>query len=355
MSHMATLPREERGVSSIIAFIIIMGLFMFFFWGVLLQEEVPIDWEEEEYKTMTSVKASFMSLRSRIQNLDPGQASTTKVKTGTQAPTAILNVVGARYVSDAEEMYYYDDYSQGGRYLHTYVSEANPTLNYRSGIHDFFYEASTDKWAYQGLGGNDAPPADNTSGLEITDYDNIERSDGVRIVNSSAGTVNSNPFHRFQFTISEDPENITELGYRWEGHAGGNNAALYIWWDNAGSWEWRKLGNHDNPWDSTISGTIRSNIENFIGGSTVNLCAVNLTNDGDWIYTDYVYVKVGPDYDDNNLYISTTENRRMRTYLKFDLSDTGIYNRYEYEFYDDVEIHNVQLLLYCSEWMSPPM
>jgi len=187
---------EERGVSSIIAFIIVMGLFMFFFWGVLLKEEMPIDWEEDEYRTMTQTKNNFMSLRSRIQGLENGQVSTTELKTGTPAPTAlitasssaIVNVAGARYVDDAEDVYYYDDV-YGSRYQSTYVSESSPNENYQSST-----------------------------------------------------------------------------------------------------------------------------------------------------------------YDNDHLYVSTTEGNRMRTYLKFDLSDTRLYDSYtDYEFEDDVEIQDVRLLLYCSD------
>ena len=58
----------------------------------------------------------------------------------------------------------------------------------------------------------------------------------------------------------------------------------------------------------------------------------------------------GGNYDNYHLYVSTTENRRMRTYLKFDLSRTGLYDdRYEHRFHDDVEIHEVKLLLYSQD------
>ena len=191
---MHALLSEERGVSSIVGIVLIIGLLTIAM-AVYLREEVPVDWEEEEYKTMTEVKASFIDLRSRIQALKPGQVSTTEVRTGTPAPTpllstsssAVLNVVGARYVDDAEEIYYYDT-DFGSRYLHTYVSEAENTLNYR-----------------------------------------------------------------------------------------------------------------------------------------------------------------GENYDNDHLYVSTTQNNRMRTYLKFDLSKTGLYNRYDYVFEDDVEIHDVRLLIYSYD------
>lgn len=186
--------KEERGVSSIVGLVLIMGLVTIAM-TVYLREEVPVDWKEEEYKTMTWVKGSFMELRSRIRGLENGQVSTTKIQTGTPSPTALLstsssaivNVVGARSVDDAEEVYYYDT-TFGSRYLHTYVSEANSDQNYQS------------------------------------------------------------------------------------------------------------------------SG-----------------------------------------YDNDHLYVSTTEGQRMWTYLKFDLSDTYLYDSSNYEFRDDIEIHDVRLLLYAQD------
>jgi hypothetical protein len=54
------------------------------------------------------------------------------------------------------------------------------------------------------------------------------------------------------------------------------------------------------------------------------------------------------DYENDYLIVSTTEGQRIWTFLKFDLADSGLYNDDDGEFYDDVEIHSAQLLLYVA-------
>jgi hypothetical protein len=56
-----------------------------------------------------------------------------------------------------------------------------------------------------------------------------------------------------------------------------------------------------------------------------------------------------PDYENEHLWVSTTENSRVWTFLKFDLSDSGLYNSYEYKFRDDVVIHQALLMLYVVD------
>ena len=55
------------------------------------------------------------------------------------------------------------------------------------------------------------------------------------------------------------------------------------------------------------------------------------------------------DYENDHLLVSTTQNQRMRTYLKFDLSESYLYDGDEYVFYDDAQIEKAELLLYCTD------
>jgi len=55
------------------------------------------------------------------------------------------------------------------------------------------------------------------------------------------------------------------------------------------------------------------------------------------------------DYENDYLQVSTTQGNRIWTFLKFDLSDAGIYDSGDYTFYDDVTIQEAQLLLYIVD------
>ncbi len=56
-----------------------------------------------------------------------------------------------------------------------------------------------------------------------------------------------------------------------------------------------------------------------------------------------------PDYENEYLYVSSTQGNRIWTFLKFDLADSALYDSYDYEFRDDVVIHQAQLMLYIID------
>lgn len=176
-----------------------------------------------------------------------------------------------------------------------------------STTYDYSSGAGVNKWAYEGLGGNDAPPADNTSGTEITNYSDIATSNDVRLVNTSAGGKAKNPFHRFKFQINEDPSTVTQIDYHWEGCGSTDvtpNNSLYIW--NVSTSSWTLLGNNNagHPTDGTVSGSITSGISDYIApGGLVQLCVSGITDAQDYVYTDYVRLTIhavaGPQYREN--------------------------------------------------------
>ena len=53
-------------------------------------------------------------------------------------------------------------------------------------------------------------------------------------------------------------------------------------------------------------------------------------------------------YDNYHLRVSTTNDKLIRTYLKFDLSDLYLYDSSNYVFYEDVVIDKAQLMLYAQ-------
>ncbi|MEW6592699.1 MAG: DNRLRE domain-containing protein [Candidatus Hadarchaeota archaeon] len=55
------------------------------------------------------------------------------------------------------------------------------------------------------------------------------------------------------------------------------------------------------------------------------------------------------DYDNNVLLVSTENNHRIRTYLKFDLSDAAIYDSSNYEFEYDAQIEKAELIMYVQD------
>ncbi len=154
--------------------------------------------------------------------------------------------------------------------------------------------AGTNKWAYESIGVNDNPPPDITSGTEFTSYTEIDSSNDVRYT-TTGGSATNNPFHRFEFDISEDPATITEIGYYWEGYGDISSSTLYIWNFTASDWE--SLGTHaETTTDGIVSGSITDTTkiqQDYINASGyLELCAVDIGNKPTLISTDYVYVNV---------------------------------------------------------------
>ncbi|MDI6884469.1 MAG: DNRLRE domain-containing protein, partial [Hadesarchaea archaeon] len=137
------LLEDQRGVTAIIGFVLVIGLVVMAM-GAYLAQQVPEDWREAEWDTMQEVKSSFLELRSEIHSLDLGEVATVKVRMGTPAPTAMrsattnatLKVVTAKDVGDVEEAETDNNAFQRWRGYGTYVREAQPTANYTSSDYD---------------------------------------------------------------------------------------------------------------------------------------------------------------------------------------------------------------------------
>ncbi|MCG2826189.1 MAG: hypothetical protein L6265_06320, partial [Thermoplasmatales archaeon] len=224
--------------------------------------------------------------------------------------------------------------SAGGSYADTQVDDGitrNITEKNIGGsgqtvvTYDYSSGGGTNKWAYQGLGGNDAPPADPTTGTVITDYTTIETSNDVRLANAAAGTPTTNPFHRFTFIISEAPATITNIAYLWEGCGSTDvvpNNALYIW--NFATPAWVSLGSNAavTPTDGTVSGSITTGFSNYINATGhLHLCVAGIVNAQDYIYTDYVKATVTA---------GTPQNYRLN--VSYVLDNVGSYKSYAIKF-----------------------
>jgi len=163
----------------------------------------------------------------------------------------------------------------------------DPVLDYSAG-------SGTDKWAYYGTDTDGNPPP-ITAGTEFGTYENITASDDDRY-STGGGAANQDPYHRFEFFISGDPTTITQLDYYWEGYndESGTTSNLYIY--NFTLTQWELLGS-DTNWatDGIVSGTITdtNEIQSCINASGfLDLVTLDVSNSGDTLYTDYVYVNI---------------------------------------------------------------
>lgn len=156
--------------------------------------------------------------------------------------------------------------------------------------YDFSSNAGVDKWAYYGTDANGAPPA-ITRGTLFPSYAGIASSDNIRN-STGGGGANNDPYHLFKFIISEAPTTITNLTLSWEGYNDAGTSNFYIW--NFGTSVWELLGSHtQTATDGTVTVSKTTGISNYINASGyICLCAIEISNSGTTIYTDYVYVSV---------------------------------------------------------------
>ena len=157
-------------------------------------------------------------------------------------------------------------------------------------IYDFSSNAGVDKWAYYGTDANGAPPA-IMQGTLFPSYAGIASSDNTRN-STGGGGANNDPYHLFKFIISEAPTTITNLTLSWEGYNDVGTSNFYIW--NFGTSVWELLGSHtQTATDGTVTVSKTTGISNYINASGyICLCAIEISNSGTTIYTDYVYVSV---------------------------------------------------------------
>ena len=172
------------------------------------------------------------------------------------------------------------------------VNEKDFSRGIKTGnIYDFSSGAGVDKWAYYGTDANGVPPA-IAQGTLFPSYTEISSSDNTRY-STGGGSASADPYHLFKFTISEAPATITNLTLSWEGYNDAGTSNFYIW--NFGTSAWELLGSHTQiAADGTVTVSKTTDISNYINATTqyLYICAIEITNSGTTIYTDYVYIMV---------------------------------------------------------------
>ena len=171
------------------------------------------------------------------------------------------------------------------------------------GLYDFSTGEGTDKWAFKKQVDALKPDTNNVPNtlFDAAQYDDIKVNDGDMEV-ACTDAVGKYAVHRFNFSISEDPNDISKINVTWNG-IGENDgsgqtkqgATLYIW--NGTGYD--ELGNNSDANEVTLTGQITTNIGNYINADNVTVLVVQ--NDDEpsgpkhsYIKTDYVRVIVTP-------------------------------------------------------------
>jgi len=160
--------------------------------------------------------------------------------------------------TDADDDYTgnrWKDWKDNSGYPCNYTIDGGSNVDKRpKGLYDFLTGASDDKWAY-GKQTDDKPPATNNvpaTEFSSTDYGKIKADDGEFA--SSQADSGYYAAHRFNFSISEDPDDIDKINVTWNGkgyhkrlfwYSGDQGVELYVW--NFTS------GNYGSSLDSTTS------------------------------------------------------------------------------------------------------
>jgi len=163
-------------------------------------------------------------------------------------------------------------------------------------IYNFSENVGVDRWAYWAntSAANNGPPANpwiQDGEFTSDEYQAVSASDDNRATTGGGG-VKLNPFHRFDFKISESIDTIMKLEFYWEGYGDAGSSTLYVWNWTTSSWE--LLGSHSNTAsDGAVNASRTRGIEGYVNSSGyLHLLAVDTAHRPDFIKTDYVHVKV---------------------------------------------------------------
>jgi len=128
--------------------------------------------------------------------------------------------------------------------------------------------------------------------LSTTCYNAISNSDDSWC-SHSPDLNNLHQFFQFHFKINENPSEITRIDYYWEGYADAAPSELYIYNFSSNSWERLGFGT-SSATDNIISGSLTSDLQNYVSESYIHLMAITglPTDQGDYLHTDYVYINV---------------------------------------------------------------
>ena len=201
------------------------------------------------------------------------------------------------------------DWKDNSGYPYNYTIDGGSNVDERpKGFYDFLTGASDDKWAFKDEVGANPPVNDNGvpneefSSSNPDEYGYIEADDEDEQIDDSDSNGNY-AAHRFNFTISEDPDDISEINVTWHGRGYHDSnpdstydgAYLYIW--NGTGYE--ELANNSGVGtDATLTGVNATAASNYVNGDNVTVLVVQKSpqtrSKYSHIETDYVRLVVTP-------------------------------------------------------------
>jgi len=193
----------------------------------------------------------------------------------------------------------------------SHVATAVITPNGPGATYDFATNTQgTDVFAYSDasttmLPADDATPTGPSTVLTSVEYDAIEVDDGA-FFNQDTSSVNEYARHRFEFHISEDPANVSQIDVTWSGKGINTNpgrpdgGVIYIWrFTGAGAPAYELLAaSADTEAPVTVVGSITTTPTDYVDAtgkisvlviSAGRKSGVPFTN---VFYTDYVSVSI---------------------------------------------------------------
>jgi parallel beta-helix repeat protein len=212
--------------------------------------------------------------------------------------------------TDADDDYIgnrWKDWKDNSGYPCNYTIDGGSNVDKRpKGFYDFLTGAGEDKWAFR-YEVADRPPntCDLPSNVFTTDpdeYANIKTDNG-EYKSDETSTVDYYAAHRFNFSISEDLDDISEINVTWHGKGwhdngdGANGAYLYI----CNGTGYKELANNSGDGDEvTLTEEVTSSISNYVNSGNVTVLVVQKSahiskgNKNSHIETDYVKLVVTP-------------------------------------------------------------
>jgi outer membrane protein assembly factor BamB len=173
--------------------------------------------------------------------------------------------------------------------------------------YDFDVRAGTDKWAFKDEVSDNPPdgngvPDEEFSSSNPDEYCYIEADDEDEQIDDSDSNGNY-AAHRFNFTISEDLDDISEINVTWHGRGWHDSnpgstydgAYLYIW--NGSGYEELANNSGDGDW-VYLTGVNATAASNYVNGGNVTVLVVQKSpqtrSKHSHIETDYVRLVVTP-------------------------------------------------------------
>ena len=195
------------------------------------------------------------------------------------------------------------DWDDNSGYPSTYDIDGGSNVDERpKGFYDFLTGAGEDKWAFKDEIGANPPNGNGVPDEEFssTEYGYIEADDEDEQTDDSDSNGNY-AAHRFNFSISEDPDDISEINVTWHGKGWHDSspestydgAYLYIW--NGSGYEELANNSGDDGW-VYLTGVNVTAASDYINSGNVTVLVVQKSPQTRGKYsnieTDYVRVAV---------------------------------------------------------------